>query len=653
MAALMKPMLYLEKLDGKSYFRVEEDKYLLNNVDTTYTNVTKTSGLNKKGFFLKEEGETYQITNADISNHKTGISVTDTGAVNIYDFTYDNVNSSTIYGSAIHTGLRGAIDDTLTISRVYADGGERPMNATGDSYSTTNRDFLTHDSKSVKYGGDGYVFMRDVTAKNFSDAIIDAKDTVYIMNATFENAFRILRAWSDAHIVIVNSEINLGDGKHLIWLADNSARVSYYNTTWNGKDHPDPDLIQVHRGNKSEALKNNIVELKENPLPDVSDFFATSAETITVEVSVNGDSWREVEVPNTSGDGAPVGDLLFELPELGNGDYKLRTSLEADGRQGEDSNVISYKVDDAGYNYKPSSGQIASNDTVSDDQTTVSDDNTTVKSAVVSIKTVSLSEPVDEGISPQTAPSINHKAVASLGDDVTLVGVGTDGLARALTKSDGGYGIGGNRYNSQLDYDGATGKSEAFLIDFGGAVKDLKLSVQKMTVNEYRDLDETAKWTAYDETGNRIGSGLLSPEDGKYLGRKDGYEFSIKSSQPISALKIEAVGYGDGAGANVQGNNSDFQFKSVDYTRVDRTDDLFLSAVTSPLTPDDIADAVAEASSSDVQFATQGGAIENYQTENQKVNAQLAELYAFSEYYESVTGNEFLPDFKDGDYALA
>ena len=644
MAASKKPMVYIEKLDGKSYFRVEEDKYLLNKVDTTYTNVTKTSGLDKKGFFLRGDGETYQVTNADISNHKTGISVTDTGAVNIYDFTFDNINSSTIYGSAIHTGLRGAIDDTLTVSRVYADGGERPMNATGDSYKTTNRDFLTHDSKSVKYGGDGYVFMRDVTAKNFSDAIIDAKDTVYIMNATFENAFRILRAWPDAHIVIVNSEINLGDGKHLIWLADNSARVSYYNTTWNGKDHPDPDLIQIHRGNKSEALKNNIVELKENPLPDVSDFFATTVDTITVEVSVNGDAWREVEVPNTSGDGAPVGDLLFELPNLGNGSYQLRASLEGDGRQSEDSNVISYKVDDAGYKYQPSNGLVASNDgDAAPDSTSAETD---------PAKTVSLDGAMD-GISAQPAPTINYRAVQDLGDDVTLVGVGTDGYARGLTYRDGGYGVAGNRYSQQLDYDGATGKSEAFLVDFGGSVRDVKLTLQKMGVNEYGSWDETAKWTAYDQNGDEVATGVITPDDGAATGRYSGYTFDIKTSEPISALKIEALGYGGGVGANIAGNNSDFQFKSIDYARVETTDALFLSAVTSPLTPDDIADAIAEASSGSVNLASQGAPIEDYQSDNYKVNKQLAELYAFSEYYESVTGNDFLPDFKDGDYALA
>lgn len=641
MAALKKPMVYIEKLDGKSYFRVEEDKYLLNKADTTYSNVSKGNGEDRKGFFLKDEGESYQIVNANISDHKTGISITETGPVNVYDFTFDNIDSSTIYGSAIHTGLRGALEDTLTVSRVYADGGERPMNVTGDNYTTTNRDFLTHDSKSVKYGGDGYVFLRDVTAKNFSDAIIDAKDTVYISNATFENAFRILRAWSDAHIVIVNSEINLGDGKQLIWLADNSARVSYYNTTWNGKDHPDPDLIAVHRGNKSEALKKNIVELKENPLPDVSDFFETNVDTVTVEVSVNGDAWREVDVPLGHGD-APIGDRLYELPSLGNGNYKLRTTLEADGKESDTSNVITYKVSDAGYRYKP----------VGDKLLASNKSDTPAKEEAPVAEQVSLDEAFS-GLAPQAAPSINYRAVAGLGDDVTLVGVGADGTARVLTYRDGGYGVAGSRYNQQLDYNGSSGKSEAFLIDFGGSVEDVKLTLQKLSIDEYRSWDETAKWTAYDANGDEVATGLLTGKDGKATGRHSGFTFELDTSEPVSALKIEAVGYQYGAGADLRGNNSDFQFKSVSYDRVEKTSPLFLSGVTSPLTPDEVADAIAEASSSSLKIAAQGAKVEDYQADNYKINAQLAELYAYSEYYESVTGNDFLADFKDGDYALA
>ncbi|MEM9169554.1 MAG: hypothetical protein AAGC56_07840, partial [Pseudomonadota bacterium] len=561
MSPINKPTIYVEQHDGRAYLRVEEQQYSLRNPENSVSNRSNSGG--QGNTYFAGEAETYEYRNIDLSNTRYGFGLSNTQEVNIYDLTVDGIYRGDGHASVIGLGLRGPIDEPLTVQRVHADGGLEPMRFAGQNYGNGNKDFLDGGrSRSVSRGGDGYTYLRDVTARNFTDGIIDTKDTVYIMNATLENAHRILRVWNDSHVVLVNSEINLQNGESLIWLYDNSSRVSYYNTTWNGQPDPDPSLISVFQGNRNEVLRN-VQRLDENPLPDESDFFDTSFDQITVEVSRNGGPWQEVEIPNTGENGVgPIGDLLYDLPNLGNGDYQLRTFFSNDGVRGPASDTLSYTVRNGRVDYDGVSMSAAPQ---SDDD---ADDDANEPAPAPAPAADPAPAPAPQAIAAST-PANGDNAAASLGDGVTLSALGFDGEAAQLTRISGGFGVGGGRYNQQADFDGVTGRSEAFRLDFDGLVEDVTVNLQMLGVREYQGQNETGRWVAFDAQGAEVGSGVLTPSAGRSIGPTSRFAFDIDAGEPIAALEIRPTAYGDGAVQGKSGNNSDFQFYGVDYARAE------------------------------------------------------------------------------------
>lgn len=250
------------------------------------------------------------------------------GATNDYveNFNFNGVDNSPLYGAAIFRapGDQGAI----SYLRVHADGELSPM-ADESFYGVTNTDFFNNQPRQPDVAPNEYVMMRDVTAKNFSDAIFDSKSTIYIMNATLENAFRLLRPWIGSEIVLVNCEVNLGpEGSEYVFFNNSTAKIKYYNTTWDGESRPNFNNISftnIHRSKFVDIYKNNIIELQENPLAKINDFFKEDTSRYRAQVSVNGDTWRELALPEDGWLGRVIGDTLVELPDLGNGVYRVRT----------------------------------------------------------------------------------------------------------------------------------------------------------------------------------------------------------------------------------------------------------------------------------------------------------------------------------------
>ena len=326
-----RPTLILQDLGGQSYIRVEEYRYDREAYSQVIADQSVSDIPNKHGFYNDfSDDESVLYENNEVIRAKHGITMAGGATTSIYGLKFDTVATDKFGGAIYLTRGDGLYDmgAPVLIQNVYADGKRQPLPLEG-GYQNSNTDFITNDHSSTAERSATPVFIRDFTAKNFSDAIVDNKGTVYIMNGTLENAYRILRVWGDDEIIIVNSDITLGDGDDLAWFWDNSGRIKYYNTLWNGEPNPDPELISIHNlpdgMSKDEVLDEVLIELDHNPLPEISDFFRTEDAQLHLEVSVDEADWVEVELdPGHFTANGIVGDPLVGLPDLGQGEYQVR-----------------------------------------------------------------------------------------------------------------------------------------------------------------------------------------------------------------------------------------------------------------------------------------------------------------------------------------
>jgi hypothetical protein len=267
---------------------------------------------------------------------KHGLTLQESAMVAIYDYSYTKFDGNgSIHGAAIKLGDNDRpTNGAVYIQRVAADG----MQAPDATYSVSNNDFLGVETDS------GEIYMRDVTGKNFGDAGVDTKSTqVYIMNATLSNAHRMVRAWPNVEIVLVNSIINAAPGHAQGWVYDGTSTIRYYNTLWcmnaaaPSKDSSEcsstPSVVEGENISSAEAA-GRFIPLQSNPLPGLSSFFRTEVEEIVVEYSSNGGaSWQALALPNTGAAGsAPVGDTRYAIPfDLDDGDYRFRAWYKKHG----------------------------------------------------------------------------------------------------------------------------------------------------------------------------------------------------------------------------------------------------------------------------------------------------------------------------------
>ncbi|WP_417317277.1 tandem-95 repeat protein [Emcibacter sp.] len=150
-----------------------------------------------------------------------------------------------------------------------------------------------------------------------------------------------------------------------------------------------------------------------------------------------------------------------------------------------------------------------------------------------------------------------------LGDNVTIEGFAPDGSAAVLRPSSNGIGIEGVRFNSQIDFDSSSGKSEQVVLNFDNPVTEINLVTERQIEGEFPG-GEQGKWTAYDAQGNEISSGFLTVGDGTRLsGSSVSYDLETGDT-PVARVVIEAT---DVTG-KTHGDNSDFTVKTVTYTEV-------------------------------------------------------------------------------------
>ena len=267
-------------------------------------------------------------------NTKIGIRLNSDVDAHVYNYQFLGTQSPNAYAAGVYRskGHEGSAE----FLRVFGDGEVNPP-ATS-KVRLANIDFLDNNSWSVPDGD--ALYFRDLTIRNFGDAAIDAKSSVFIMNATIDNTFNALRAQGDSTIIIVNSIVNSSDNGNLIKLTGDNSRVLYYNTKWDGKDNPDPDKIgtwKVPFNQKNSVISKNVIELDSNPLPKLDDFFAIDNAKYFAQVSVNGRGWIDLDLPNKGFLSTHVGDTLIKLPNLGAGEYRVRAWTVEDG---ESSDVV-------------------------------------------------------------------------------------------------------------------------------------------------------------------------------------------------------------------------------------------------------------------------------------------------------------------------
>ena len=186
---------------------------------------------------------------------------------------------------------------------------------------------------------------------------------------------------------------------------------------------------------------------------------------------------------------------------------------------------------------------------------TISDGQGNTSTAAVTVNT---SLPAPERIQLVASPDVlinDGFGPQVWGDGVSIAAYDWDGNAAAIAYDDQfedfGFGVVGGRYD-QIDFitdDG--GKSERIEIDFGGAVSDAVITLGQLSPSE-RLKDETDKWTAYDDSGNIVATGLIEAElsalgvDVKVEGSLKAYPIALTSASPFSKVVIEATGFDHG-----------------------------------------------------------------------------------------------------------
>ena len=333
--------------DGTAYIRVIEQTYNPLGASAPEKVIKDTTlgpapGVNN----IIANVQTAEVANVDVVRMKHGLMLANTGTVWIHDYSFVQFDGGgQIWGAAIKLGDSAKGSQALTyIQHVFADGMQEP----DGTYKVSNTDFIGIEGES------GPVYVRDVTGRNFGDAGVDSKSSpIYIMNATFEGGHRMIRAWQNVEIILVNSIVNVSPAHSQGAIFDTTGTVRYYNTLWCEDARPakiDSAMCSSTPWRvEGEDLPVTVaaarfIPLSTNPLPAISPFFKTSIDQIVIEASRDGGrTWTQLSIPNTGGPGTPpVGDPRYPIPlNLADAAYRFRVHYKRNGASvGQMSEVI-------------------------------------------------------------------------------------------------------------------------------------------------------------------------------------------------------------------------------------------------------------------------------------------------------------------------
>ena len=305
-----------------------------------------------KGYYADAANGYFENIYSEGVKHGLVFRTSDGDRKMVYDYTFFDTEQTDGWSSAVHRSREhvGSVD----LLRAYAVGGDASDPFRAGNADENNTDFFSIDNRLQD--SSSRIFVRDVTARTFSDSLIDNKNTIYLSNVTLSDAWRVLRAQDGATIYIVNSVINNDPGDFLAHLGGYNAKIYYYNVLWNGKPTLDPDLVQtwkVSLGDIDRVKASDIVKLDHNPLPALDPFFTEHQDRYFAQVSVNGGAWVNISLPGGGRFKDLAGDTLARVPDLGNGEYRIRAwALDDAGVQSAKASTHSFTVTTSSFDYQ-------------------------------------------------------------------------------------------------------------------------------------------------------------------------------------------------------------------------------------------------------------------------------------------------------------
>ncbi len=324
LAQTARPLVYLESdPNGTRYVRVMEQNY------TAFTPARSVLGVTNSPRINIGDALATLVRNVSVRNAEYGVYVTGAGLVSVDNFVFVDWNGGgDIYGAAIK--INRSSPQATYLQRIFADCIEAP----DSSYERSNVDFIGVERNSAP------VFVRYATGRRFSDAGIDAKSNIALMNVTIDGAHRALRAWSNVTITIANAIINVPAGHEQVWVQGAGARVRYYNTLWCiGATTPSPNApgcsnspTAIGADGVTEAqARQQVTALSSNTLTSNS-FFATQIDRVVIQSSNDGGhTWTAMASGGAAGR-APLGDMRYRIPfSLSSGTYLFRAYFERNG----------------------------------------------------------------------------------------------------------------------------------------------------------------------------------------------------------------------------------------------------------------------------------------------------------------------------------
>lgn len=160
--------------------------------------------------------------------------------------------------------------------------------------------------------------------------------------------------------------------------------------------------------------------------------------------------------------------------------------------------------------------------------------------------------------------SVAGSGVRTWSDEVTVQAFEYDGDSGAVAYTGDGFGVDNGRFDSQIDWDGASQRSESLVFSFANGASDLDIQLGRVNPSEYGGQPETGRWEAYDDVGGLLASGMLDPRDGTLVANAV-YEIDIAYEGVLHELHVFATGYGNGAYPTRVPDNSDFSIRALHY----------------------------------------------------------------------------------------
>ena len=149
--------------------------------------------------------------------------------------------------------------------------------------------------------------------------------------------------------------------------------------------------------------------------------------------------------------------------------------------------------------------------------------------------------------------------------DLKIVAKDWNGNVANAHMYEGGIGIDGGRFNTEIDHkDGSLTDSETLSIEFPSKVSSADVTLNYFYTSE-QGTYEVAIWNAYDYAGNLVATGSLNAGEGESL-YNGNYKYHLNLPEGTLKIVLSAGLYGGTNPNGAGGDNSDFALNAITYT---------------------------------------------------------------------------------------